>query len=81
MPQELDEVTLKEEGAWAPAQCCAPLTDLAGLAGVAVWTGAVVLVRLGVHAGASVDARLVSAAVVEIWTGGEKMCVHTHAPS
>ena len=56
----------------------APLTDVAGLAGVAVRTGAVVLVRLRVHAGASVDARLVSAAVVEIWTGGGEIYEYTH---
>lgn len=44
----------------------AGLTDLAVLAGVAVWTGAVVLVGLGVHAGSSVPAGPVGATVVEI---------------
>lgn len=43
------------------------LTDLTGLPGVAVGTGAVVLVRLRVHAGSSVPAGSVGPAVVQIW--------------
>lgn len=43
------------------------LTYLAVLAGVALRTGAVVLVWLSVHAGSSVDTRLMAAAVIQIW--------------
>lgn len=42
------------------------LTYLTVDSGVARWTGAVVLVRFGVHAGPSVDAGLVVAAVIQI---------------
>lgn len=43
------------------------LSDLTGLSREAVRTGAVVLVRLGVHAGSTVDAGLVATAVVKIF--------------
>lgn len=43
------------------------LTYVTGLAGVSLWTGAVVLVWFGVHAGSSVDTRLVATAVIQIW--------------
>lgn len=43
------------------------LTYLTGLAGVSLRTGAVVLVGFGVHAGPSIDTRLVATAVIQIW--------------
>lgn len=43
------------------------LSYLAGLARVAVGTGTTILIRLRVHAGAAVHARLVSATVIQIF--------------
>lgn len=43
------------------------LSYLAGLAGVSLWTGAVVLVWFCVHAGSSIDTRLVATTVIQIF--------------
>ncbi len=44
-----------------------PLTYVTVLAGVSLWTGAVVLVWFSVHAGSPVDTRLVATTVIQIW--------------
>lgn len=52
------------------------LTYLAGLAGVALRTGAVVLIWLSVHASSSVDTRLVATTVIQIWRRPGGKCTH-----
>jgi hypothetical protein len=64
------------------AKVCRTLshTPLAVLARVAIWAGAVVLIRLSIDAGPPIDTGVVAATVVQVWGRGRSIGVRPHHP-